>query len=155
MPQGCAGGIWGHTGYETASLVVASSRDKSRAGGGGRTTPVQAVQACRDSHARDLPAVLLYEVSSRGMGTARFHTAGWRYRVWTKCMCPRWQAGHTAPGAAAATVGGWRSTAASWGWGRVACPRRVRHCASFAWRTRLARKPKCRSLWGRVPQPCG
>ena len=28
----------------------------------------------------------------------------------------------------------------------MACPRRVRHCASFSCRTRLAKKPKCRSL---------
>ena len=26
----------------------------------------------------------------------------------------------------------------------MACPSSARHCASFAWRTRLARKPKCR-----------
>ena len=27
----------------------------------------------------------------------------------------------------------------------MACPSSVRHCASFSWRTRLAKKPKCRS----------
>jgi len=39
-------------------FFVAFVEDKGRAGGGGRTTPVQAVQACCPSHTR----ALLYRV---------------------------------------------------------------------------------------------
>ena len=85
---------------------------------------------------------LLYEVSSPGAGTDRSHAPGCRYNVLTSCMRPCWQTGHTAPGSPADTSGVLRSTATSRGWGCVACPRRVRHCASFSCRTRLAKKPK-------------
>ncbi len=44
-------------------FFVAFVEDKGRAGGGGRTTPVQAVQACCPSHTH----ALLYRVSLRGV----------------------------------------------------------------------------------------
>ena len=52
--QGRAGGQHGYSGHGTASFFVAFVEDKGRAGGGGRTTPVQAVQACYPSHTRAL-----------------------------------------------------------------------------------------------------
>src|SRR5215813_4327204 len=54
---------------------------------------------------------LLYEVSSPGAGTERSHAPGWRYKVWTSCMRPCWQTGHTAPGSPTSTSGVLRSTA--------------------------------------------
>src|SRR2546422_424279 len=36
--------------------------------------------------------------------------------------------------------------------GALACPSSARHCASFAWRTRLPRKPKWRILWNPLMQ---
>ncbi len=52
--QGRAGGQHGHLGHGTTSFFVAFVEDKGRAGGGGRTPPVQAVQACYPSHTRAL-----------------------------------------------------------------------------------------------------
>jgi len=92
-------------------------------------------------------ARLLSEVSNLGLGTDRSHAVGGRYRVCTRCLRPCWQTGHTDPGSPADTSGVLRSVASSRGGGRVVCPKRGRHCASFSWRTRLAKKPKCRSLW--------
>jgi hypothetical protein len=56
--QGRAGGQPGHIGHGTTSFFVAVVENKGRAGGGGRTTPVQVVQACCPSSTR----VLLYRV---------------------------------------------------------------------------------------------
>ncbi len=95
---------------------------------------------------------LLSEVSSPGAGTDRSHAPGCRYNVLTSCMRPCWQTGHMAPGSPADTAGILRSTATSRAWGWVPCPKRVRHCASFSWRTRLAKKPKWRILWNPLMQ---
>jgi len=94
---------------------------------------------------------LLYEVSHPGIGLDRSHTPCCRYSVWTSCIRPCWQTGHWAPGSPDGTAGASRSTVASWAKGRLTCPSSVRHCANFSWRTRFAKKPKCRILW----KPCG
>src|SRR5215510_9286114 len=69
-------------GHATASLTTPEPRARHLGGAGGRTTPLQAVEACRPGYKLGLPRLLLYEVSSLGMGTDRSHTAGWRYTVW-------------------------------------------------------------------------
>jgi hypothetical protein len=86
--QGRAGGQPGHIGHDIASFFLTFVQDKGRAGGGGRTTPVQAVQACCQGLISGCVTSFLYEVSSPGAGTDRSHTAGWRYNVCTSCICP-------------------------------------------------------------------
>ena len=140
-------------GHETASLTPSSPQSRRLGEACGRTTPLQTAQACCLGDEQSYRVALLYDVSSPGAGTERSHTLGCRYTVWINCMRPCWQTGHTVPGSPAASSGGVRSksTALPRAWGGAACPKRVRHCASFSCRTRLARKPKCRSLWN----PCG
>src|SRR5947208_3624764 len=96
-------------GRRSSALTQASCSphpwSKRPGDGGGRTTPLQAIEACCRGHAWVCLVCLLYEVSSRGAGTARSHTAGCRYNVWTSCMRPCWQTGHTAPGSPADIAG--------------------------------------------------
>jgi hypothetical protein len=51
------------------------------------TRPGQYRPAGKDTLAICL-ASFLYEVSRRGIGTARSHAAGCRYKVCTSCICP-------------------------------------------------------------------
>src|SRR5215472_7781879 len=85
---GTRGGQPGHIGHGTASFFVTFVEDKDHIRGGGRTTPMQAVQACCQGLISGGVASFLYEVSRPGAGTDRSHTAGWRYNVCTSCICP-------------------------------------------------------------------
>src|SRR5262245_32381296 len=78
--------------------VAHSPRERCLAGDGGRTTPIEAYKSSGIGTICVYFSSVRYEVSHTGTSTERSHTAAWRYTVWTSCMRPCWQIGHTDPG---------------------------------------------------------
>jgi len=86
-----------------------------------------------------LIATSCYEVSQPGGCIHRAKRSGWRRRVCTQHIRPRWHAGHTAAGwsSAGAAVG----SGGTGGVGLTGCWSSTRHRSSFAWRPRFASNP--------------